>query len=266
MDIGNDPNSIDQKKSEFSLFFWIGFIIMPVSAYFCYFYFRKDDYLNFDSYSIIADSEQTNTAVNQYSRNYRLSSKKFYVLGSLVTDSITSSYSRIRNYFFTQILHTFLFVKRGSVLSSSKTVYYRSISLTLSDMYFPFDVCVDSKCSYFSVPITKVNTSNINSFISESLNEIHLLYFSHDSIVGIRIDSTTYTSNSQTVTVYIHDSAESLDYYFPALEGNSILSFSFISLFIGLIFVMTFLWHCWSVRFIIIDRVIQQCSPQQRYY
>ena len=268
MQIIGEDNSIKQKKSEFSIFFWLGLTMIPLSIYFCYFYFKKKYYLNFDSFSIISDTETINTAVSRYIPSYTFTTLRFYLNDNInfITDLLTIKSTRISNYFFTSILHSLLFIKRGGYLNSISYLYRFYLSINLNSNFLLFNLKLLNKKIFFSIPINQYNTTNPENFEKLIINEIHFNYFNYDSISSIVIEKIIYKKESSIITCFIHDSREMENYYFPLLEDQGIIIFSFITLFLSIILVMIFLWHCWSVKFIIIDKVIQDNSPQQKYY
>ncbi|EAY08447.1 hypothetical protein TVAG_355060 [Trichomonas vaginalis G3] len=281
-----EMRTIEVKKTEFCIVFWIGLLLMPISIVFWVGFLKKMDIVNFDSYTMSTEPDSINNG-NAQNDNILLFNQTQFVL-NYVSDSGVEEYifapvwykiSRSTNYLLPSLLHYILFIKKGSrsgqnsyftrnftLPSSYSTLAYnitwnssRTNNQISQDFVFPiYRTLVDQNDPYI---VTRERLTKIKMFRTPGVEDTPM------SEEGLVVEYTDYTvTSSYNVLMEIYDSEGMVNYSFPGLEDYTIAGISIILLFIGLIMVLIFLWHWWSVKYIIIQNVIKKCTTHQRYY
>ena len=279
MDIDRETKTIERKRNQFSVIFWIGIVMLPISMYFAMFYIKKKDIINFDSYAMMNDFESVNS-VNDIDLD------EFKYGFTMQVDSRTFSrnlveYSRIKNYMFASILHTLLFVKRGG-RSASEYIFNGSISFDNSFTHV-FNVTMSGRANASAtIPVRMKemypSPSDINKAITKYATSIEFIVIRQrefDAIdlnisAAITLGNVYYSEMSSapsTVDILIRDATSmKVNYDFPVLENWAVSAVSLIALFISVVFIFVFLWHWWSVRYIIIETFIRHNISSQKWY
>lgn len=226
------------------------------------------DYVNRDSYTIFDDTTSVNqiTTQNQYfTTNY-----SFYIQvnGGTSTQMTTENIytSMPRSYLLPSVFHTLLFIKR---MSRNSNQYFFSYQFTPDTTLNYTLINITSNSSYwlFSFPTISptYDPYSTSPFVVNYISNIHLIYLRDAQPEVLVIGNYTY-GTSMVTNVYVRDCDEPETVLFPALDHITVSPVSFVTFFVGLILLLTFVWHWWSVRYIVINSVIKECSPEPRYY
>jgi hypothetical protein len=64
----------------------------------------------------------------------------------------------------------------------------------------------------------------------------------------------------QNVLGFLNDSGQALEMKFPELENPNVMVMSCIFCVAGLVFILIFIWHAWSVKYLIIEEIMKESS------
>lgn len=282
------PSRFRLKRMEYSLVFWVGVFCLLTAVYTSYIYFRKNDIYNLDSYVMHEEAVSTNR-LNQNVMRSRIATNndperesedmyyKTFAFSINYTENPGSSnqglvnaaqsISMRSNYLFSYILHTIFGIKlRGgsTVTQMTFTTNYTFTDNTTSFYLYKYPTDKKSKdifkySQYFSF-------SNRDEG-GNSLYIINIIYVSdlEDNFNGFVVDSVRYFGTGTSLTINVIDGSNPLLYYFPELDNMAFIYTGLVLLFIALIFIVFFVWYCWSVRFIIIKKTISDAKLRTQF-
>ena len=95
------------------------------------------------------------------------------------------------------------------------------------------------------------------------IQEYHIVYSEFVHYGGFTTQRLVYEKSDSIHTpisfqIIIHDSNQPPPFRFPALYGQGLIVLAIFLLFLGVIFILVFIWYCWSVRYYIIKKFITQ--------
>jgi hypothetical protein len=291
------------KRIEFSLFLWIAVFCLPVSAYIIWGFRGKGDRQNTDSYDILEDAIYSNTRNMRRHNRFREGIRHgSWVPGALGRPAPTEyeqmafeerEYQIGTGYLFGGSLQG-LFGVRGY---RRQDTYYRATAQVLvgppidSEVSFFLSYKGTSwtdwpEGTYFSFPrqLTEpiVGSTNVRSgcltkvvLISsryewntgDPTNPVESIYtFSRHSVeydMAERGPNAVLTCAS-TFTLEVRDALEPLPLDLPGVSSIWIYFLCLGLLVLGLFGLLFFIWHCWSVRYVLIKKAIWDSGVQFR--
>lgn len=281
-----EMRTIEVKKTEFSVIFWLGLLMIPVSIVFWIGYMKKIDIVNFDVYQMATEPDSINNADRQSRVIEIFNSTKFTFQyngsSGLVSYDFAPSFYIIRrdnNYLMASILHAILFIKKGR-RSYDNSYFNRTVTLPSSYKTFFFNITwtvpktTSTVTQSFAYPVFRVIVDQEYPYSSTIHRLTRIKYYKVPAIENSDIKTQALIeefvdyapTSSLDVLMEIYDSEGNVNYTFPNLEEYTIAGLSVILCFISLIAVLVFLWHWWSVKYVIIQNVIRRCTTHQRYY
>ena len=273
MELDEESRSIEQKKIEFCIVFWIGVFLIPVSICFWGFYIEKMDTMNNDSFAMMRSPETVNSQVT--ASNDEITTYTFFIENTIMTQQ-TLNYTRPSNYLFISLIHTLLFIRRSEqstneiAMQNTRNFPVGTVQTDILNIIFNQNGGANSTGT-FPIKLSEtypINDDN-NAMATKYLTRVDLILFrSLGDSLGI--GNTYYQEMSTRPTsyeVYVRDSETMKEpYTFPSLEQTGYAPISLITLFIALVFVVVFLWHWWSVKYIVIEIYIRKHIKNNKWY
>lgn len=124
----------------------------------------------------------------------------------------------------------------------------------------------DRKVFSFPTRIRKQTGHSTFSKKESCISKIMITFSDYEGMDAYTVDSVEYESDctNAEVTVEVHDAVEPMEYDYPGVKLSYPYFIGLILLVIGVFGLLAFIWHCWSVRFIIIKREIRQSGLTMR--
>ena len=281
--VGRVPGRIFRlKRMELAIFLWIAVFCLPTAAYLIFLFRGSGDKANSDAYDLLADAVEANTlnyelhqlrnwyAMNFYGSATALPEEQRTCTLTMVQAPITGTHSISPGYMFPSIIESIFMVK-----GYKYTMEYQYISGTLTCPKTTAAVFtinhtesgVLKESRTFSVPLSVWEPTGKTTFQERCLSLVRLVFSDFDSYSALTIDRTEYANacgTTFTATVEIHDAQEPLPFDFPAIQFTWPYFLSLVLLLVGLFGLLAFIWHCWSVRFILVKRAIRHSGLTMR--
>lgn len=255
------------KKMECAFFLFCGFFLILTSIVFCWFYYQKLDIANFDAYDILNDALEANELNSKGFDDYDTTTLNFKVNG-VTCHSNESSTQIKRGHYFTNLYDRVFLIK--AYKHQYNWVYY-SVSVAPKDEY---------RIDAFRVQIPNTNNQvpevtrtfhvpknystfdpQVNITLTKSISKLTVIYYYYNKTINGFSDDIRVSYEfdaSQTFEVEIHLANEYLQYDFPTLSFSMIMAVSFPLFLVGIVCILFFLWHCWSYKYILIKRAINE--------
>ena len=262
---------IEQKKIEFCIIFWLGLFLVPVSLVFWAFYIEKMDTINNDTYAMVRGPETVNS---QITGDTRAIQSYYFQVNGILMDSSTLTFSRPNNYLFISIIHTLLFIGRSGRSSSENIFTYTKqfptgVETDLINLTFYSTANGTSVFIPLKLMETDVANNDNNAQVTRYLTRADILIFRNfQNSIGLGdVFYQESTATPQSYQIYVRDAQTMKEpYTFPPLEQWGYAPISLITLGIGLFLVIVFLWHWWSVKYIVIEVYIRKHIKNNKWY
>ena len=256
------------KRIECSIFFNLGLFFLIPSIAFCWFYHTQMDAANFDSYNILDDALNANPR-NEINMSFYQSENLHFRANGIQSQPVRLTTSISRGHVFSELFDVVYRIRR---ISRSSTIEYQTINFATvgNEVAFTIDALrierleQRTECSQsfsFNNNFTSYDP-NSDTYTTHYLNQIHLKYYFHnlsDTAVycGFTQDRNEYEATATNqITINIHYAPEILPYDFPAYSYIETMVAGFILFLVGIVGMLFFLWHCWSYKYVLIQRAI----------
>jgi hypothetical protein len=244
-------------KFQFLTIFFFGILLMVLSMFLMWGFFRKQDMINMDGHSIMEDAYDFNETCNQThtlfrNRTFRSNLATSFTLMENVTQTKRGNYfppliqviinapQRGRNY-------TFYYFRNSVPFNASKTCVEISVGRTSSEL------------TDFCVPVSRIGPE----LSTEYLTEVQIRYAEYQSYYWFMIGKLVYVRQAtypSGIIVDIHDANELLQMKYPRLDIYNIVFASVPLMIVGFAFAIFSVWHFFSVRFQMIEESMRQAD------
>ena len=246
------------KRLELVIFLIIGLSFFPIGIYYHFGFLKKNDHLDDEAFRILNESIE----INKMDVESDFFKEVFNV--TCASTGIRKKMQKVRdkqklpgNHLFAHILYTVLFMKRVS-----QTVVVKTFRSNVTCPVFRISSSSGAEISYVAHP----NVSYMTEAGAIKIDRLEELQFDYamfgDNISEILFRRAVYgdgLSDGQfTVTVF--DANGQIDLKFPAMHSATFITVGIFIDLICIILILVFIWHCWSVSFIIIRSVIQRSA------
>jgi hypothetical protein len=269
------------KQLEFSISLWAALFFIPTAGYFVLGFLGKGDLVNKDAYDILKDTGDTTAGNSRSSWNLEDSVFLYYLAHGGRSEeriqAVAGMHELRRGIMLPSVLELILRV----TLPRVRTVPFQFASLGGVD-------CEETACNFwlyaryagehegsdmffFSIPpnITRpiMQSSGASpDYEVACLQTIHMTFGRFSGITLFWHDHSEYTEFEvgrqgpcqAKPIIEVHDAGEPLSFDVPPLEFTGIYYVSFALAIVGTFVLLHFLWHCWSVRFLLIKKAINQ--------
>lgn len=260
------------KKMECAFFLFCGFFLILTSIVFCWFYYQKLDIANFDAYDILNDALEANELNSKGFDDYDTTTLQFKV-NRAPCDPIESSTQIKRGHYFTNLYDRVFLIKAYKHQYNWK-YYLCPCSIAdpaLNDKYQidAFRIQTPNNQEPEATRIFHV-PKNYSTFDPQAngtltikyISKLTVIYYYYNKTINgfsddIRV-SYEFDTPPATFEVEIHLANEYLQYDFPTLSFSMIMAVSFPLFLVGIVCILFFLWHCWSYKYILIKRAINE--------
>ena len=279
--IGHVPGRIFRlKRMELSIFLWIAVFCLPTAAYLIFLFRGSGDHVNTDAYDILDDAVQANTLNyemhalrNWYAMNFYgdMHTNNTGCTFSIGLSPLTGQHSIAPGYMFPSLIESIFMVKGYEYtmdyqfIQGTITCTARPVALIFRINYTISGLLKESR--WFSVPVSYWESTGQTTFRERCLSMVHVMFSDYDDLSAMTIHRLEYgnvCATTLSVTVQIHDAQEPFSFDFPAIQDTWPYFLSLVLLIIGFFGLLAFIWHCWSVRFILVKRAITSSGLTMR--
>jgi hypothetical protein len=164
---------------------------------------------------------------------------------------------------FDQRIEVFLFIRLAYRGTFSYT-YFDSGTCPFTNGSANFWAYSESRTdtTYFSLPQNYTQFGSSGQIETKCLTRVHVILGQYMELSVFSLHRVDYsdlgTGCSSSFNVFVHDASEPLPFDIPEIMHDSVIYLGMAFAALSIVGVIVFLWHCWSVKFVLIEKAIQE--------